>query len=197
MMKADYKKATQVINYIINIFPEKKINDLTVVKLVWIADRYHLRKYGRPVLNDQYVAMKNGPVASLVKDLIDKSSFLTNEEKKYAEEYLGNLNTRIVKSIKDVDLSVFSKTDLEAMDFAISNFSTYLSPALVKMSHEYPEWKKHQEQLDGGLRQVCMDYSDFFENPESIKNDLFATDATLLEINKEAFEESKENDLRL
>jgi len=113
--------------------------------------------------------MKNGPVASLVKDLIDKSSFLTDEEKHYAEEYLGNLDTRIVKSIKDVDLSVFSKSDIEALNFAINNFSKYQALTLVNFSHEYPEWKKHKQQLDSGQRQASMDYSDFLKIPKMQK----------------------------
>ena len=50
----DYKKAVQAINF----FARKnggKITKLEVLKLIFFADRYHLRKYGRPITNDQYL----------------------------------------------------------------------------------------------------------------------------------------------
>jgi hypothetical protein len=35
-----------------------------------------LRKYGRPVTNDEYVAMGYGPVGSKTKDIAEDTSFL-------------------------------------------------------------------------------------------------------------------------
>ncbi len=58
-----HRKATQALNF----FAAKaggKINKMKALKLVFFADRYHLRKYGRPVVGDEYLAMNYGPVAS-------------------------------------------------------------------------------------------------------------------------------------
>ena len=55
----NYKKATQALAY----FAEKSggtINRLKGLKLIYFADRYHLRKYGRLITNDTYFAMDNG-----------------------------------------------------------------------------------------------------------------------------------------
>lgn len=62
-----YKKAAQTLNYFA-IKNGGEIDKLHALKLVFFADRYHLRKYGRPITNDQYWAMRFGPVASGVKD---------------------------------------------------------------------------------------------------------------------------------
>ena len=55
----DYKKATQALNF----FALKEggtINKMKALKLIYFADRYNLRKYGRPVRNDDYWAMGYG-----------------------------------------------------------------------------------------------------------------------------------------
>ena len=63
-----HRKATQALNF----FAQRaggSINKMKALKLVYFADRYHLRKYGRPVVGDEYLAMNYGPVASGTKDL--------------------------------------------------------------------------------------------------------------------------------
>ena len=46
---------------------------MKALKLVYIADRYHLRKYGRLITNDTYFAMNYGPVPSGTKDIAEAS----------------------------------------------------------------------------------------------------------------------------
>src|SRR5438309_84841 len=70
-----HRKATQALNF----FAQRaggSINKMKALKLVYFADRYHLRKYGRPVVGDEYLAMNYGPVASGTKDLAEMSDFL-------------------------------------------------------------------------------------------------------------------------
>jgi uncharacterized phage-associated protein len=43
---------------------------LKLVKLLYIADREALAKWGRPITTDRYVSMKEGPVVSNVYHLI-------------------------------------------------------------------------------------------------------------------------------
>ncbi|MCB1234479.1 MAG: SocA family protein, partial [Verrucomicrobiae bacterium] len=83
-----HRKATQALNF----FARKetgRINKLKALKLVFFADRCHLRRYGRPITNDRYLAMNYGPVASSCKDLAEMSEFLGSEERAYAEQYLA------------------------------------------------------------------------------------------------------------
>jgi Protein of unknown function (DUF4065) len=40
---------------------------------IFIADRDHLRRFGRPVTGDAYIAMDNGPVLSRIYDIIKGS----------------------------------------------------------------------------------------------------------------------------
>ena len=83
-----HKKATQALNFFARS-AGGSISKIKALKLVFFADRYHLRKYGRPVTNDEYYAMPKGPVPSHVKDIAEMSDFLSKNEKSYADKFLS------------------------------------------------------------------------------------------------------------
>jgi uncharacterized phage-associated protein len=157
-----YKKAAQAINFFA-IQNDGEINKLHVLKLVYFADRYHLRKYGRPITNDQYWAMRFGPVASGVKEMFELDS-LSHEERHYADAFLAKSDKpNCVRSSGAVDTSVFSQSDLEALHFAWTTFGK--SPRIVEKTHLYPEWKRHEAAIAGGSTRMLMDYLDFLDDP--------------------------------
>jgi len=157
-----HKKAAQALNYFA-IQNGGEIEKLHALKLIFFADRYHLRKYGRPITNDQYWAMRLGPVASGVKDLFELDS-VSHEERHYAAALLAKGGKEYsVRSIATVDTRVFSQTDLEALRFAWDNFGR--RPRIVEKAHLYPEWKRHEAAIAGGNTRVPMDYLDFLDDP--------------------------------
>jgi len=161
----NYKKATQELNY----FATKqggRINKLKALKLVYLADRYHLRKYGRLITNDVYFAMNYGPVPSGVKDIAEASEFLGEIEKNYSSRYLTQASRLMLESIKHVDEDVFSDSDMEALDFVWQKFGHLAQFGLAKLTHAYPEWKKHNKALDLDSR-IQMDLEDFLEDPDT------------------------------
>lgn len=161
----DYKKAVQAINF----FARKnggKITKLEVLKLIFFADRYHLRKYGRPITNDQYLAMRFGPVASYVKEMAELDS-LCGTERHYAEAHFKKTRPEYrLKSIAPVDEDVFSDSDIEALNFVWDQFGGDLDH-VVNVTHQYPEWKKHEATLLAGQSRVRMDLIDFLEDPQT------------------------------
>jgi uncharacterized phage-associated protein len=191
MLKAnfhfDYKKATQELNF----FAQKEggeINKLKALKLVYLADRYHLRKYGRLISNDTYFAMKLGPVASGVKDLAEVSEFLGEEEAAYSNRFITQTNRLILKSINSLEAEVFSDSDIEALNYVWDKFG-HLDPfALAKLTHEYPDWKKHADELTLDSR-IQMDISDFFDDPDIAIEQLFELDAQEKHLRREALSE--------
>ena len=48
--------------------PEDQCRLHKIFKILWFADLYHLKKYGRTVTGDTYIAMNNGPVPSVLYD---------------------------------------------------------------------------------------------------------------------------------
>lgn len=159
-----HRKATQALNFFARQ-ANGRMNKLKALKLVYFADRYHLRLYGRPITNDSYLAMKFGPVASSCKDLAEMSGFLGDEERSYAERFISP-DGHDYLTLEDVDSSEFSETDLEALAFAWREYGKIDKYKLVDATHQFPEWKRHEASLTSGCdSRVPMHYPDFIENP--------------------------------
>lgn len=190
LLEFDYKKATQAINYLTKK-EGGQIDKLKLIKLVYLADRYHLRRFGRPMVNDAYFAMPLGPVGSSVKDIAEFSDFLDESERKYAISFIGRgggANT--VVSIANVDSEVFSKSEVEALDFAYKEFGKQTASSLVDITHRYPEWEKFKSVLESKeTTREPMSYNDFFNNPDKGLVDKFALASNVLSASKELFEE--------
>lgn len=191
-------KGTQVLNYFA-IAEGGSINKMKSMKLTWLADRYHLRKYGRSITDDRYIAMKFGPVPSSIKDIAQKSPFCSEEISEYADKFIkpssGNLS---FTSLAPIDEDVFSDTDLEALKFAYDHFGKFDQFVLADISHAYPEWKRRNE--EGKLVLNDMSYLDFFDNPDlndpnlaPLSNqDPFQEDSSSVANSKEVFKANKD-----
>lgn len=162
-----HRKVTQALNFFA-LKAGRSINKMKALKLVYFADRYHLRKYGRPVVGDEYVAMNYGPVASGTKDVAEMSDFLGEEEARYARKFIEPSESGLAySSVADMDEKVFSESDREALRFAWDRFGRVEKYALSKLTHRYPDWKKHEAALKSKVvSRVPMNYRDFLQDPE-------------------------------
>lgn len=184
----DHRKATQALNY----FAAKAgggINKMKALKLVYFADKYHLRKYGRLVTNDTYFAMGYGPVPSGVKDLAEGSDFLGNGEKEYASKYLNRqMDSRDLCSARPVDEEALSESDVEALAFAWDKFGHLDQFQLAELTHEYPEWSKHRAALALASR-IQMSLTDFLDEPAANVDKCFELRGIDKKVRREQLEE--------
>ena len=121
--ETSYKKATQALNF----FARKKdgqINKMKAIKLIYLADRLHLRKYGRPIVGDTYWAMKLGPVGSQTKNVAELSS-IPEDVLSYAKKYIRPIDEKKhhIESLKETDADILSKTDIECLEAVYSKFA--------------------------------------------------------------------------
>lgn len=186
------RKATQALNWFARQSasgtPRAEINKMKALKLLFFADRYHLRKYGRPVSDCAYFAMKNGPVASEAKHVAEDGTRLEPKSRSYVHGFIRRKGTYDVASVADVDSAVFSESDLEALDFAWRTFGHYTEFKLVDITHHYPEWKRHARTLRSEKR-VGMDYADFFEEPDAGYNPCHELSARDRSVGRELFQD--------
>lgn len=166
-MRFHYKKAVQVVNYLTNL-NGGSIDKLSVLKLIYLADRYHLRNYIRTVTKDKYIAMRQGPVASSTKDLIEqKQEYLTSEALEYSQSFIEyDPQSFKIKSKSDVDEMELSDSDKEALNYIFDNYGKLDSRQLVNLTHQYPEWKKREKELNDENKCIEINMLDFFEDPE-------------------------------
>ena len=181
-----YKKATQALNFLARK-KDGSINKMKAIKLIFLADRLHLRKYGRPVIGDMYWAMKLGPVGSKTKRAAELD--LPLDVLSYTKKYIKPTDEKkqSLVSIKEPDLEVFSKTDLECLETVYDTFSDKDQFELAELTHKYPEWAKYQKELKAGKKRVRMDYDDLFT--DGSHSGLFAQTKTELNFAKESFGE--------
>jgi uncharacterized phage-associated protein len=167
----NHEKSTQALNFFA-VKEGKQINKMKALKLVFLADRYHLRKYGRLITNDDYVAMKHGPVPSTTKDIAESNDYLDDVIRQYSELFIEPINNLVLTSKSAPDNSIFSETDIEALEFIWKNFGKYDQFQLRDITHTYPEWIKHKKIAESGS---CaeMNVLDFLQDPtEKVDNDL-------------------------
>lgn len=67
--------APRIVHSILHVITEAQkrrvsVTQYDIVKTIFLADRKHLNRFGRPITFDKYVAMKFGPVPSTVYDLL-------------------------------------------------------------------------------------------------------------------------------
>lgn len=185
--KFELEKAVQALNYIINKLKLSHIDKLEALKLIFLADRYHLRKYGRMITNDEYWAMTYGPVASSVKDVVEVGDFLSPTEKSYTKKYLNKYREHQIKSVFEVDADVLSETDIEALNAALEQKDK--QEDLVAFTHLFPEWQKHEASIEHLKYRVKMDMSDCFEKTNDSIEYCKVSDK-LLVLNKEHYRDS-------
>jgi uncharacterized phage-associated protein len=158
-----HRKATQALNFFA-CAAGGQINKMKALKLIFFADRYHLRMYGRPIINDEYLAMEYGPVPSGCKDLAEMSDFLDPHERSYAGRFLQRTSQYDFASVAAVEKPVFSQSDLEALAFAWEHFGRFDQFQLADITHQYPEWKRHAAALQSpDVSRISMSYRHFLD----------------------------------
>lgn len=168
---------------------------MKAIKLIYLADRYHLRKYGRPIVGDEYWAMKLGPVGSNVLNIANLSEKnLGKDCLKYVKSYIsvGDEKNESIITKKDIDLDVFSQTDIDALETIYKEFGDKDQFELASLTHEYPEWSKFKKDIIvNGKKRVKMEYKDFFSSKQ-VSSDISKASEEELRIVKSIFEENDE-----
>lgn len=185
----NYKKVVQSFNFFA-IKEGSSENKMKALKLLWLSDRLHLRKYGRMISNDNYYALPNGPVPSASRDILQKSSFFKDDiAQDYADQYIKIVNQYTYESIQDIDYKVFSKSEIEILNKIYDNFGDKNQYDLSKLSHEFPEWKKFKLAFDKkSSSRFFIKIEDFFEDYVE-KSNLFVNEKEYTELSKGIYEE--------
>lgn len=158
---ADVLKIAQSLCYIGGKCRGRSLDKIYALKIIYLADRYHLRKYGSTITSDEYFAMEKGPVASVTKSVIegkieDKSA--SDFALRYITPGRNRFQSKIITCFDEL-----AKTDIEALDAAYDTFVEKGPENIVLFTHRFPEWQKHQIAIDGGRKRVKMNLVDFFE----------------------------------
>lgn len=119
------------------------------VKFFYLADREHLKRYGRPITYEKYYAMEYGPVASTVLDLLNGKLGVLKpiglKELPFGTEAGrtpdGKYATTFIRQPKrEIDRDMFSRSDLAVFDEVVAKYKDASFDDLFKATHEHFAW---------------------------------------------------------
>jgi len=162
----DYEKTVAAALYIVS----KNLPELTMAKLfklLYLADKDHLVRYGRPITGDSYVAMKDGPVPSNLYDLFKEMrgkphspAALLLAKNIRDEESIFQYPSLIAHGT--IDPTQLSISDIAALDRILFQFGQLTFLHLRSLTHETPAWENAR--VDRKTESPPMKFEDFFED---------------------------------
>lgn len=114
---------------------------ISLIKLLYLADRLALVECGQPITGDRMVAMPHGPVLSCIYDLINLGR-RDNETRPWFE-YVGertNNDVSVVSSTESANLDALSPYEIRVLEATDLKFGAMHKWALVDYTHTLPEW---------------------------------------------------------
>ncbi|MCW3785502.1 Panacea domain-containing protein [Plebeiibacterium sediminum] len=157
---------------------DNTINRLKLMKLLWLADRMHLNKYGRLVLKDAYNALPHGPVPSLTMDFT-----------KFSLPDIFRVAGYEITAEGEFDARYFSSSDIEIFEEVWSSFGELDQFSLRDLSHKFPEWLRYKDDLEdhNTPNSYGIVIEDFFNSPSGEKS--YSHDDSRSEISKSVYRE--------
>ena len=190
-MMNDTRKIIQALTYIAYQQPGHKINSMKAYKLLWLADRYHLRQYGRTITGDTFFALPHGVVPSDAKNVVEHQATHIPTDEKYRDKYIKRLGKYSFQAITEPDVMLFSDSDQEVLDKILQVFGALDQYELEKLSHKFPEWLAYESKLraEGTPKAYKIDIDYFFDEAKEDNSGLFADDPEKIALIKEYFHE--------
>jgi uncharacterized phage-associated protein len=137
-------KGLQVLKYITSKHPDQEY--YKVLKMLYLADKVHLLKYGKLIVPDKYEKYAHGPVPSLCYEIV---KYVSDRQEYYSHPFDERIKKEIevIKSpetgkltklhnLTDPDLDYLSEINIECLDEAIKNYGHLDSNALKELTHD-------------------------------------------------------------
>lgn len=145
MLKFNFEpdKALAALLYVSHRLMERSVTNPTVTpdihrisKILYFADQKHLARYGRPILGDFFIAMKDGPVPSETYDMIKSvrgdSTFCPAGD--YGQYF--DVKGYLIHPKQEPDLDELSESDLKCINESTIENQDLSFDDLKKKSHD-------------------------------------------------------------
>ena len=132
----DIDKTVESSLYILGKVPSCDMHML--YKILYFADSEHLAEYGRPITGDEYIAMKFGPVPSLLRNVINS----VNNPNPWlkididAKQYF-DVVSYFVGAKRACNTDILSESDIECLDKSIERLKSFSFDQRTRESHNF------------------------------------------------------------
>ncbi|HEV2628044.1 MAG TPA: Panacea domain-containing protein [Pseudolabrys sp.] len=139
-----------------------------VAKVLFFAEKWHLNRYGRPIIADTYIAMPRGPVPSTIKNYMDGEWGWSPEPDGLDEavkiDHSGRF-PRLMPIEGRQEGGLLSSSDAECLKEAIDYCKDKSPDELSKITHFEKAWKAAEANRP-------MDYADFIDDDNPHKKEI-------------------------
>ncbi len=152
--RIDVPKTVQSICLLLKAISKDRLEYISILKLLYIADRESLAERGAPITGDVPVAMRNGPVLSAVYSLINM------ERERDLPHWLEFLHREDydLQMKKDPGSGLLSRYEEKKLTDVAQRYSTFSWRDLVRHTHEFEEWQINNPEEDGvNVRSISID----------------------------------------
>lgn len=130
-------KATQAAARLLELHGGR-MNYMKLIKLLYLAERAALVRWGRPITFDQYYSLPHGPVLSLTYNrIVDEPD---PEQRSYWHQYISAPQNYVVELERHAPNDQLSQAEEELLDSIYGEFGQLDQWQLRDATHELPEW---------------------------------------------------------
>lgn len=151
----------------------RDLDKLKAAKLLYLADKHHLIRYGRPILGDCYFRLDAGPVPSKSLDIMNSADDIikANIPTPNRDTFISKLKTTDHKyprfqQKEAPDLSVFSPSEIESLKETLLKYGKLSSSKLITLTHKDATWQETEQNAE-------IDYRLFFKKTPSARKEAF------------------------
>ena len=163
IMMFNEQKATQMAIYFLRQ-QNGTMNKLKLIKLLYLAERESLKRYGRPMTYDRLVSMDHGPVLSKTLDLANRVALEAQPNGWYDRiDWSGHYDLTLTSDNHLDCLDELSQTDHEVLKDVWQQFGHMDQWQVRDRTHDFQEWKgQHGTAVSINYKEIflALDYSD-------------------------------------
>lgn len=135
----DLNKAIAAIGHLVK---QTGASMYPVMKMMYVADKLHLERYGRFIFGETYAAMEQGPVPSHAYNMVKHvRGDARHPEMELAKQHFAyQAQNHEIRLLAEPDLDELSQSDQQCLDEVIHMFHSIGQWSIRDMSHD-PAWE--------------------------------------------------------
>lgn len=163
MKEKDLLKIKAVLLYLLKKFG-KEVDYIKIFKLLYLAQKEHLKLYGIPLFKDDFYAFVAGPAPSITYDICKVAEGSLHKPNldliaasiHVQEKKIGNNRIKYVSALEEPDIIRMSKSNIKVLDFIFDKYHSYYSSRLSSITHNDNAWKSTWDNGNGKVEKIPL-----------------------------------------
>lgn len=149
MTNFDKQKLTEIVLYILN--KTKGLDYYHIFKVIYFANIAHLAKYGFRMTTDEFCALPDGPVPSVLYNCVKNDVLCDKELGTMIQDSIAKGNEDayyMLVAKREADMDYLSDADIEEIDKSIKD-NAYLPYGELRTKSHGEEWRRAYSMKQG------------------------------------------------